>query len=317
MLADPRAKTLSSDFAFQWLHLSKLDEITPDRAQFPHASGLLDPRGLFKEELRLFVDSVLRSDRSVFDLLTADYTFLNERLAMLYGIETVKGAHFRRVTLETPARYGLFGKGAILMMTAYPNRTSPVLRGAWILDRLLGAPPPEPPLNVPTLPENRRGQPARTLRARLEQHRASPTCAACHGVMDPLGFALENFNAVGQYRDNDPDTLTPIDPTGLLPDGTMIKGPGDLRRALVDRPDHQFVQALTENLMTYALGRSLDYHDMPTVRRIVRDAAKDNYRFKSIVMGVISSDAFRKREVDSQDHVPAKPTSVSSSAGGV
>ena len=199
MLADPRAKSLSDDFAFQWLHIAKLDEITPDRTQFPHASGLLDPRGMLKEELRLFLDSVLRSDRSVLDLLTADYTFLNERLAMHYGIETVKGAHFRRVTLDNPARHGLLGKGAILMMTAYPNRTSPVLRGAWILDRLLGTPPADPPLDVPSLPENRRGQPAKSLRARLEQHRANPTCFACHGVMDPLGLALENFNAVGQY----------------------------------------------------------------------------------------------------------------------
>ena len=214
MLADPRARSLSDDFAFQWLHLAKLDEITPDRGQFPHASGLLDPRAMFKEELRLFIDSVLRSDRSVLDLLTADYTFLNERLAMHYGIETVKGSHFRRVTLEDKARYGLLGKGAILMLTAYPNRTSPVLRGAWILDRLLGTPPSDPPLNVPTLPENKRGQPAKTLRARLEQHRANPTCFACHGVMDPLGFALENFNAVGQFRANDPDTLTPIDTVG-------------------------------------------------------------------------------------------------------
>jgi mono/diheme cytochrome c family protein len=296
MLADPRAKSLSDDFAFQWLHLSKLDEITPDRTQFPQASRLLDPRGMFKEELRLFIDSVLRSDRSVFELLTADYTFLNERLAMHYGIETVKGGHFRRVMLDNRARDGLLGKGAILMLTAYPNRTSPVLRGAWILDRLLGSPPPEPPLNVPTLPENKRGQPARTLRARLEQHRANPTCGACHGAMDPLGLALENFNAVGQFRANDPDTLTPIDSTGQLPDGTTIDGPDDLRRALVDRPDHQFVQALTENLLTYALGRSLDYHDMPAVRRIVRQAAADDYRFKSIVLGVISSDAFRKRE---------------------
>jgi mono/diheme cytochrome c family protein len=296
MLADARAKSLSGDFAFQWLHLSKLDEITPDRTQFPQASRLLDPRGMFREELRLFIDSVLRSDRSALELLTADYTFLNERLAMFYGIETVKGSDFRRVTLDNPARYGLLGKGAILMLTAYPNRTSPVLRGAWILDRLLGAPPPEPPLNVPTLPENKRGQPARTLRARLEQHRASPTCAACHGAMDPLGLALENFSAVGQFRANDPDTLTPIDPTGQLPDGTTINGPDDLRRALVTRPDHQFVQTLTENLLTYALGRSLDYHDMPTVRRIVRQAAADDYRFKSIVLGVISSDAFRKRE---------------------
>jgi hypothetical protein len=298
MLADPRAKSLSDDFAFQWLNVAKLDEITPDRAQFPHASGLLDPRGLFKEELRLFLDSVLRSDRSVMDLLTADDTFLNERLAMLYGIEDVKGAHFRRVTLADKARSGLLGKGAILMLTAYPNRTSPVVRGAWILDRLLGTPPPEPPKDVPPLPDNKRGQPARTLRARLEQHRANPTCFACHGVMDPLGLALENFNAVGQYRVNDPDTLTPIDSAGQLPDGTPISGPDDLRRALAGRADHQFVQALTENLLTYALGRSLDYRDMPTVRRIVRQAAADDYRFKALVLGVVSSDAFRKKGDD-------------------
>jgi hypothetical protein len=332
MLADPRAESLSDDFAFQWLHLSKLDEITPDRGQFPHASGLLDPRALYKQELRLFVDSVLRpsanaqgapssvegrSEPSVYELLTANYTFLNERVAMLYGIESVKGAHFRRVTLDSPARYGLLGKGAILMMTAYPNRTSPVLRGAWILDRLLGTPPSDPPLEVPSLPENRRGQPARTLRARLEQHREKATCFACHGVMDPLGFALENFNAVGQYRVNDPDTQTPIEPTGQLPDGTAINGPDDLRKALVDRPDHQFVQALTENLMTYALGRSLDYHDMPVVRRIVRDASKDDYRFKSIVLGVVSSDAFRKREADDQAPAPVKAPSSSTSTGGL
>ena len=310
MLADRRAESLSDDFAFQWLHLSKLDEITPDRAQFPHASGLLDPRGMFKEELRLFVDSVLRSDQSVRDLLTANYTFLNERLAMHYGIETVKGSHFRRVTLDNPARYGLLGKGAILMLTAYPNRTSPVVRGAWILDRLLGTPPSDPPLEVPSLPENKRGQPARTLRARLEQHREKPTCFACHGVMDPLGFALENFNAVGQFRANDPDTLTPIDTAGQLPDGTAIKGPEDLRRALVDRPDHQFMQAFTENLMTYALGRGLDYRDMPTVRRIVRQSVADDYRFKSIVLGVVSSDAFRKREADSPAQAPAKTRST-------
>ena len=305
MLADSRAKSLSNDFAFQWLHLSKLDEITPDRGQFPHASGLLDPRAMMKEELRLFVDAVLRGDSSVLDLLTADYTFLNERLAQHYGIETVKGANFRRVTLDNPARRGLLGKGAILMMTAYPNRTSPVLRGAWILDRLLGTPPADPPLEVPSLPENRRGQPAKTLRARLEQHREKATCFACHGVMDPLGFALENFNAVGQYRVNDPDTQTPIEATGQLPDGTAINGPEDLRKALVNRPDRQFLQALTENLMTNALGRSLDYHDMPTVRRIVREAAADNYRFKSILLGVVSSDAFRKRDADG-DFAPVK-----------
>ncbi|MGH9239750.1 MAG: DUF1592 domain-containing protein [Vicinamibacterales bacterium] len=309
MLADPRASSVSEDFAFQWLQVAKLDEITPDRGQFPYASGLLDIREPLKDELRLFVDSILRSDRSVMDLLTANHTFLNERLAMHYGIETVKGAHFRRVTLEQTPRHGLLGKGAVLMLTAYPNRTSPVLRGAWILERLLGTPPANPPLDVPALPENGRGQPARTLRARLEQHREKPTCFACHGIMDPLGLALENFNAVGQYRGHDPDTLGFIDTAGQLPDGTKIGGPDDLRRQLVGRPDHQFVQALTENLMTYALGRSLDYRDMPTVRRIVRQAAADNYRFKAIVLGVVSSDAFKKREADYADRAVTKTAS--------
>jgi hypothetical protein len=295
MLADERATSLVDDFAFQWLDIARLDEIVPDRRQFPQASGLLDPRDLYKTELRLFVDSVLRSDQSVVDLMTADYTFLNERLAMLYGIETVKGARFRRVKLEDESRDGLLGKGAILMLTAYPNRTSPVLRGAWILERLLGSPPPEPPPNVPTLAENKRGQPARTLRDRLEQHRKNPACFACHGVMDPLGFALENFNAVGQFRADDPDTLTPIDAAGKLPDGTPIDGANDLRRALVADPD-RFVQAFTENLMTFALGRSLTYRDMPTLRAIVRRSAADDYRFASIVFGIVSSDAFRERD---------------------
>ena len=306
MLADPRATSVSEDFAFQWLHVAKLDEITPDRGQFPYAAGLLDIREPLKDELRLFVDSVLRSDRSVMDLLTADHTFLNERLAMHYGIETVKGAHFRRVTLNQTARHGLLGKGAVLMLTAYPNRTSPVLRGAWILERLLGTPPANPPLDVPALPENGRGAPARTLRARLEQHREKPTCFSCHGIMDPLGLALENFNTVGQYRGHDPDTLGFIDTAGQLPDGTKIAGPDDLRRQLVERPDHQFVQALTENLLTYAIGRSLDHRDMPTVRRIVRQAAADKFRFKSIVLGVVSSDAFRKREADYADRAVTK-----------
>jgi len=227
----------------------------------------------------------------------------------------VKGSHFRRVSLAggppaNKARYGLLGKGGILMLTAYPNRTSPVLRGAWILDRLLGTPPADPPLNVPSLPENRRGQPAKTLRARLEQHRANATCFACHGVMDPLGFALENFSAVGQFRANDPDTLTPIDTVGQLPDGTPITGPDDLRRSIAGRRDHQFVQVLTENLLTYALGRSLDYRDMPTVRRIVRQSAADNYRFKSIVLGVVTSDAFRKRDADGGRPAPTQHASI-------
>ena len=306
MLADERAKSLVEDFAFQWLDVSKLDEIVPDRALFPHASGLLDIRELLKEELALFIDSVLRSDRSVVELLTADYTYLNERLAMHYGIETVKGARFREVKLPDDSRYGLLGKGAVLMLTAYPNRTSPVLRGAWIQERLLGAHPPAPPANVPDLADNKRGEAPRTLRARLEQHRENPTCFSCHGVMDPLGFALEHFNAVGQYRTIDPDTRTPIDASGTLPDGTPVAGAADLRRALAKHPD-KFVLALTENLFTYALGRTVDarrallrhevdYRDMPAVREIVRNAEADGYRLESLVLGIVQSDAFRKRE---------------------
>jgi hypothetical protein len=295
MLADERARSLVEDFAFQWLDVAKLDEIVPDRTQFPHASGLLDMRELMKEELRLFVDSVLRSDRSVVELLTADYTYLNERLAMHYGIETVKGARFREVELPDESRYGLLGKGAVLMLTSYPNRTSPVLRGAWVQERLLGSPPPSPPPDVPELADNKRGEPPRTLRARLEQHRENPTCFSCHGVMDPLGFALENFNAVGQYRSIDPDTRTPVDASGTLPDGTPVANASDLRNALAKHPE-KFVQSLTESLVTFALGRKLDYRDMPMVREIVRRAEKDGYRFESIVRGVVETNAFRERE---------------------
>jgi hypothetical protein len=304
MLADPRSKSLIDDFAFQWLNVAKLDEITPDSRQFSQASGALDQRALMKEELWLFVDSILRGNRNVTELLTADYSFLNERLAEHYGIETVKGANFRKVTMENTARYGLLGKGAILMLTAYPNRTSPVTRGAWILDRLLGTPPSPPPPNVPTLPENRGGQ-AKTVRQRMEQHRSNPTCMSCHGVMDPLGLALENFNTVGQFRAIDPETFTPLDTSGTLPDGTAIQGPDDLRRALAAKPD-QFVQAFTENLLSFALGRSLDYTDMPGVRTLVRQAAKDNYRFESVVLGIVSSDAFRKREATNRSVASVK-----------
>ena len=294
MLTDDRAMALVDDFAFQWLDVAKLDEIVPDRGAFPQASNLLDPREYMVEELRLFIDSVLRGERSVVRLLDAEHTFLNERLAMHYGIETVKGARFREVALEDTRRHGLLGKGAILMLTAYPNRTSPVLRGAWIQERLLGAPPPEPPPDVPDLAQNERGAAPKSLRERLELHRENPTCFACHGVMDPLGFALENFNAVGQLRSHDPDSLTPIDAGGVLPDGTAVSGADDLRAALLDRPEW-FVQAFTENLLSFALGRSIDHHDMPNVRAIVRNAQSDDFRFESIVYGIVSSDAFRMR----------------------
>jgi hypothetical protein len=295
MLADPRAKALADDFAFQWLNLAKLDEIVPDRAQFPHATGPLDPRPMFKQELSLFIDSVLRSDQPVTALLTANYTYLNESLAMLYGIEDVKGGEFRRVTLSDSKRYGLLGKGAILMLTANPDRTAPVLRGAWILERLLGSPAPSPPPNVPTLTDTVHGKPAATVRERVMQHSAQPSCRACHGVMDPLGFALENFNTVGQYRAIDPLTHTALDTSGVLPDGTVIKGPDDLRRALAARSD-QFVQTMTAKLMSYGVGRALDYRDMPVVREMVRREARDHDTFSSMVLQVVFSDAFRRRE---------------------
>ncbi len=316
MLADERAKTLVDDFAFQWLHLSKLDEIVPNRGLFPYASNFLDPRPLFKQELSLFIDSVLRSDQPVTALLDADYTFLNERLAMHYGINDVKGSRFRKVKLNDEARYGLLGKGAILMLTANPNRTSPVLRGAWILERILGTPPSPPPPNVEALPENSGGGPAKTVRERLEQHRANPSCFGCHGVMDPLGLALENFDTVGQFRTHDRDTLTAIDASGVLPDGKAINGPADLREALVARSD-MFVQTLTENLMTYGLGRELTWRDMPTVREIVRKAEANGNRFESIVYEIVASEAFRMREGLSATETETPAQQVTLQTGGL
>lgn len=295
MLADDRARSLVEGFAYQWLNLSKLDEIDPNGRMFRYASRFLDPRPMFKQELSLFIDSILRSDQSVVRLLDADYTYLNERLAMHYGIENVKGDRFRKVTLEQDYRKGLLGKGAILMLTANPNRTSPVLRGKWVLDSILGAPPPPPPPGVDTELGQKPGQAPKTLRERLEQHRKNPTCFSCHGVLDPLGLALENFNTVGQFQTYDRDTLTMLDASGVLPDGTRIEHPEDLIEALVSRSE-EFVQSMTVRLMTYALGREVDYRDMPTVRRIVRETAKDDYRFASLVYNVVATDAFRMRD---------------------
>jgi len=312
MLADPRAASLTKDFGFQWLNMAKLEEIEPDARLFANASGTLDARPFMRRELELFMDSVLRSEQPVTALLTADYTYLNEPLATLYGINTVKGGQFRRVALPDSTRYGLLGKGAVLMVTAYPNRTAPVLRGAWILERMLGTPPAQPPPNVGDLKEEPRAKPA-TLRERFEQHSKNKTCFACHGVMDPLGFALENFDTVGQFRTLDPDTGGPVDTAGVLPDGTKISGPDDLRAALIARPE-QFVQTLTEQLMTYALGRPLDYRDMPVVRSIVRKAAADNYRFASITSQIVASDAFRRRE--SAQPAVSMTANVPANAGG-
>src|SRR5665213_3682870 len=293
MLADPRALSLTTDFAYQWLNIAKMDTISPAQAQFSYAAGQYDPRPLFKKELTLFIDSILRSDRSVVDLLTADHTYVNEELALIYGMQDVKGGEFRRITLKDPKRFGLLGKGAVLMTTANPDRTAPVLRGAWILERILGTPQTPPPTAVPTLIATVAGK-ATTVRERTEVHRRNPPCSGCHAVMDPLGFALENFDTLGQFRTIDPQSHMLIDTAATLPDGTRLAGPEDLHKALAARCP-QLVQAITEKLMTYAVGRPMVFSDMPTVRNIAHEAATQNYRFESIVLGVVQSDAFRKR----------------------
>jgi mono/diheme cytochrome c family protein len=297
MLADPRSVTLASNFVPQWLDMKRLDEIVPDPAVFPYASGRSDPREDFRTELSLFVDSIFKEDRSVVDLLRASHTFLNERIALHYGITDVKGERFRRVELKQSARWGLLGKGAVLMAAAYPNRTSPVLRGAFILQHIQGVPPATPPPNVPTLDEKDIGTTrAITVREMMAKHRSNPTCASCHAVMDPLGLALENFDATGRWRDRDRYAGAAIDASGELPDGTPITGPDDLRKALLGRPE-QFVQTFTEGLLTYATGRKLEYYDMPTVRRIVRGAAGGDYRFSALVQAVVRSEQFKMRRV--------------------
>jgi hypothetical protein len=295
MLADPRSKTLTTNFAFQWLRVRDTAGFDPDPYAYPAFDAPL--RAAIRREMELFLDSVFRDDRSVTDLLSANYTYVNERLAQHYRVPDVRGDQFRRVTLTDPNRFGLLGKASILMVTAYPNRTSPVLRGAYILENLLGTPPAPPPPNVEAFPENKEGEQFKTIRQITEAHRANPACNACHGVMDPLGFALENFDTIGTYRAVDRFTRTKIDTSGKLVDGTAVNGAADLRTALLARPE-QFVQTLTEKLTMYALGRSVEYHDMPSIRAIVRESKATNYRFSSIVMGIVNAPAFRSSIVE-------------------
>ena len=306
MLADPRSVSLASNFAFQWLNMAKLSEIQPDVALFPGLNG--DIRQDYKEELKLFVDAVFRDDRSVLDLLTANYTYLNERIALEYGIRNVKGNQFRRVDLTDSRRFGLLGKGAVLMVTSYPNRTAPVLRGQFILERLMGTPPAAPPPNIPALKDNVEGKKALTVRELMVAHRSSPSCNACHGIMDPLGLALENFDAVGQYRARDRFAGTNIDASGELPDHTALNGPDDVRNALMKHPD-QFVQALTEKLTMYAIGRPIEYTDMPLIRSIVRNSAATDYKFEPLVMSIVTSPAFQRERKDPKD-VPHTQASI-------
>jgi hypothetical protein len=293
MLADPRSESMVTNFAAQWLFLRDIESKQPDEVLFPEWDETL--RSALHRETELFLNSILRENRSVLDLLTANYTFLNERLARHYGIPNVQGSYFRRVTLpEGSLRSGLLGQGSILTVTSYAARTSPVVRGKWVLENLLAAPPPPPPPNVPAL-KTESEEPGKmlTMREAMVRHRASPVCASCHARMDPIGFAMENFDAVGKWRDT--DAGSPIDTSGVLSDGTRIDGLAGLKQALLAKPE-QFATALTEKLLMYALGRNLQYYDVPAVRAIVRAAARDNYRFSSIVMGIVKTAPFQMRK---------------------
>jgi hypothetical protein len=292
MLADPKASSLVTSFAMKWLNLTSLDSVQPDPKLFPAFNEPL--RHDFSQEAEAFLGSILLEDRSVLELLTSNHTFLNERLARLYGVPGVIGSQFREVVVPEPERAGLLGKGAVLLRSSYGDRTSPVLRGAWVLDKLLGTPPATPPPNTATDLSQKAGETPKTVRARLEQHRDKALCKQCHGVIDPTGLALENFDAIGEWRTIDRQANAPIDAKTVLPNGVAIDGPVELRAQLVERPA-TFAQAFTEKLMMYAINRELEYFDMPQVRAVVRAAAKDNYKFSSIVLGIVNTDAFRKQ----------------------
>ncbi len=290
MLADPRSEALADNFAEQWLFLRNLKTKAPNLDTFPDFDDNL--RQAMLEETKLFFGSILHEDRNVLDLMTADYTFVNERLARHYGIPGVYGSQFRRIQVTDPARRGLLGQASILTVTAYPNRTSPVQRGKWILTNILGTPPTPPPPNVPELKDNGGDGKPQSLRERMQAHRADAVCAGCHKVMDPIGFALENFDAIGRWRATDDGV--PIDPSGTLFNGVQVDGPAALRQMLVSRPE-TFVGVMTEKLLTYALGRGVEYYDMPAVRNIVRDAGVNDYRFSSLILGVVKSTPFQMK----------------------
>ena len=292
LLADGRSRSLVDNFASQWLRLRNLESQERESADYPEFDENL--REAFRRETELFVESNIRGDRSLLELLSANYTFVNERLARHYGIRGIYGDRFRRVTLDPGhPRGGLLGHGGLLMVTSYPNRTSPVVRGKWLLETILGAPPPEPPPDVPGLPDRGEGGEPASVRDRLERHRANPACAGCHAPMDPLGFALENFDAIGSWRAASEAGL-PIDASAQMPSGVEFEGPVGLRRVLLSRGE-DFAGAVTEKLLAYALGRGLEHTDRPAVRRILRDAAADDYRWSSIVLGIVKSTPFQWR----------------------
>jgi hypothetical protein len=291
MLSDPKAWALAENFAGQWLHLRNLDNINPNSDAFPDFDNNL--RQSLKQETELFFASIVNEDRSILDLMTADYTFVDERLARHYGMPRVYGSHFRRVELgpEFAARRGLLGKGGILMATSHADRTAPTMRGKWLLENLLGAPPPPPPANVPPL-ETEAGAAPKSIRERLQTHRESPACAGCHQLLDPLGFAMENFDAVGAWRTLDGGK--PVDASSVIMDGSAVDGAAELREVLLADP-RVFAGTVTEKLLTYALGRGLQYYDMPLVRQLLDDSKDSGHRFSEIVIGIVESAAFQKR----------------------
>jgi hypothetical protein len=307
MLADPRATRWMTDFMGQWLLVRNTLTVEPDPARFPDFDDTL--REAMARETELFFESQVRDDHSVLDLLRADYTFLNERLAAHYGIPKVYGSHFRRVPVTDPARQGLLGHASVLTVTSYADRTSVVLRGKWVLETLLGAPPPPPPPNVPPLKENDGKSKPTSLRERMEQHRSNPVCASCHSRMDPLGFALEHFDPTGRWRDNDGGA--PIN-SAITLDGTTVETPERFREALLSRGD-AVIRTVTEKLLTYALGRGVEPYDAPTVRRLVRDAARNDYRWSSVVLGIVNSLPFQMRRAPDVEATPPAATSVARS----
>jgi hypothetical protein len=291
MLADPKSGALVKNFGGQWLFLRNLQSVSPNEDLFPNFDDNL--RQAMRRETELFFQSIIREDRNLLDLLNANYTFVNDRLARHYGIPNVYGSQFRKVTIPGENRRGLLGQGSVLTVTSEANRTSPVKRGKWILENILGTPPPAPPPNVPPLKENSENAKALPVRALMEQHRQNPTCASCHKILDPLGFSLENFDAIGQWRTK--DAGTPIDASGQLADGTAVDGPVALRKAIMKHPE-QFVRTVTEKMLTYGLGRGLEYYDMPTVRMIEQSASKDDYRFSALVMAIVKSPPFEMKK---------------------
>jgi hypothetical protein len=297
MLDDPRSGALVDNFASQWLTLMKLNASAPDGELFPYFDDNL--REAFQQETKLFFNHVLRRDRPLLELLDADYTFLNERLAKHYGIADIYGNHFRKVTLTDGTRGGLLGQGSILTVTSYANRTAPTIRGKWILENILGAPPPPPPANVPGLRDKNNEGKVLSMREQMEQHRANPVCASCHKVMDPLGFALENFDAIGKWRTIDAASSSAIDASGSLPDGSPFEGLAGLRQVLLEKREYDFVVTVVEKLLTYALGREIMHTDAPVIRSIIRKTAAEDYRLSSIIKAIVESTPYQMRRASS------------------